>query len=62
MTREHTRCLNCGETAGAHDPDDPDGCGEWWPSTLPRDVHVGGGAHSTGDGCTAEDDFGGDAA
>lgn len=54
MPREHTCCLNCGNTAGAHDPDDLDGCGVWWPSTLPRDVHVGDGPHSTYDGCAAE--------
>jgi hypothetical protein len=32
--RGHTICLNCGATFGAHDPDDPNGCPEWHPSTM----------------------------
>lgn len=32
--RKHVYCLNCGGSFGAHDPDDPESCGEWRPSTM----------------------------
>jgi hypothetical protein len=31
---DHPHCLNCGATFGTHDPDDSDGCPQWWPSTM----------------------------
>lgn len=30
----HPHCLNCGDSFGQHNPDDPASCGEWWPSTM----------------------------
>lgn len=38
MPREHTYCLNCGGSMGQHNPDDPNSCGDWHPSTLKEDA------------------------
>lgn len=31
---EHPTCLGCGKSFWQHDPDDPDGCELWQPSTA----------------------------
>lgn len=33
-TTGHAYCLNCHGSFAEHQPEDPEACGEWWPSTM----------------------------